>query len=73
MVLLCVEQVDWVYIVVTMCRYKKKEDREVLDALMTHLLPMIYERCSQLLPDLSEAAIFIQKQILKIFYALIQV
>lgn len=36
------------------------------------LLPMIYQRCVQLLPDNSEVSVLLQKQILKIFFALVQ-
>ena len=40
---------------------------------MRVLLPLIHQRCLQLMADQSEAAVAIQKQILKCFYALIQV
>ncbi|XP_023243246.1 importin-7-like [Centruroides sculpturatus] len=39
---------------------------------MHMLLPMIYQRCLQLLVDVSEASVLLQKQILKIFFALVQ-
>lgn len=52
--------------------YKKPEERGALNQAMQVLLPMIHQRCVQLLPDESEASVYIQKQILKIFYALIQ-
>ena len=54
-------------------RYKKPEERLSLNQAMQHLLPLIHQRCVQLLPDQSEASVVIQKQILKVFYALIQV
>jgi len=40
---------------------------------MVLLLPLIHQMCSQLLTDQSEMSVTIQKQILKIFFALIQV
>lgn len=40
---------------------------------MQVLLPMIYQRCVQLLEDESEVSVALQKQILKIYYALVQV
>ncbi len=55
------------------CRYKKPEERESLNQAMRVLLPLIHQRCAQLMPDQAEAAVTIQKQILKCFYALIQV
>lgn len=54
-------------------RYKRPDERNVLDAAMQHMLPLIYQRCNQLLPDLSETSTLLQKQILKIYYAFIQV
>lgn len=54
-------------------RYKRSEERKVLDEAMKLLLPMCYQRCTQLLTDLSEASNLLQKQILKIYYAFIQV
>ena len=53
-------------------RYKKPEERGALNEAMKHLLPLIHQRCIQLLPDQSELSVLIQKQILKCFYALIQ-
>ncbi|XP_064603784.1 importin-7-like [Liolophura sinensis] len=52
--------------------YKRPSEREPLNQAMQHLLPIIYQRCQQLLPDVSEASNLLQKQILKIFYALTQ-
>ena len=40
---------------------------------MVLLLPLIHQICTQLLTDQSEMSVTIQKQILKIFFALIQV
>ena len=56
-----------------MIRYKKPEERGPLHTAMARLLPVLYGRCVQLLPDPSEASVLLQKLILKIFYALIQV
>jgi hypothetical protein len=39
---------------------------------MKHLLPVIYRMCVLLFADSSEASVQIQKQILKVFYSLIQ-
>jgi len=52
--------------------YKKPEERGTLNEAMRVLLPLIHQRCMQLLPDQTEASVLIQKQILKCFYALIQ-
>ncbi|XP_067127440.1 importin-7 isoform X2 [Centruroides vittatus] len=52
--------------------YKKPEERGPLNEAMHMLLPMIYQRCLQLLVDVSEASVLLQKQILKIFFALVQ-
>ena len=54
-------------------RYKKPEERGTLNEAMRVILPLIHQRCVQLFPDPSEASVSIQKQILKIFYALVQV
>jgi len=54
-------------------RYKKAEERSSLNDAMVHLLPLIHQICTQLLGDQSELSVTIQKQILKIFFALIQV
>ena len=56
-----------------LCRYKKAEDRSSLNDAMALLLPLIHQMCTQLLADQSEISVTIQKQILKIFFALIQV
>lgn len=52
--------------------YKKPEERGPLDKAMTTLLPLMYQRVVQLLPDASEPSILLQKLILKIFHALVQ-
>ena len=39
---------------------------------MQQMLPMLHARCVMLLADASEQAVLIQKQVLKIFYALVQ-
>lgn len=43
-----------------------------MNEAMNMLLPMIYQRCVLLMPDASEVAVLLQKQILKIFFALVQ-
>lgn len=55
------------------CRYKKAEEREPLIAAMQIFLPRIQHQIMQLLPDSSHYSVLLQKQILKIFYALVQV
>lgn len=55
------------------CRYKKAEEREPLLAAMQIFLPRIQQQILQLLPDASHYSVLLQKQILKIFYALVQV
>ncbi|KAM7292825.1 importin-7 [Ixodes scapularis] len=52
--------------------YKKPEEREPLHEAMQLLLPMLQQRLVQLLPDASEASVLVQKEILKIFFALVQ-
>ncbi|CAH1785309.1 unnamed protein product [Owenia fusiformis] len=52
--------------------YKKADDRNTLNPVMTVFLPIIHERCVLLRPDTSNESHLLQKQILKIFYALIQ-
>ncbi|XP_052799947.1 importin-7-like isoform X2 [Mya arenaria] len=60
------------YQMVKVYEYKRSEERTILDEGMRHLLPLCYQRGTQLLPDPSEASVLLQKQILKIFYAYIQ-
>lgn len=52
--------------------YKKPEERGPLNVAMQQMLPLLHSRCVQLLPDASEKSVLNQKQILKIFYALVQ-
>jgi hypothetical protein len=54
-------------------RYRKPQERGPLNDAMNMLLPMIYQLCVQLLPDDSEQSVLLQKQILKIYFALTQV
>ncbi|CAH1257344.1 IPO7 [Branchiostoma lanceolatum] len=61
-----------IYQLVKNYEYKKPEERAPLNAAMTVFLPVLHQRLVQLIPDQSEASVLIQKQILKIFYALIQ-
>uniref|UniRef100_A0A8C5PDX5 Importin N-terminal domain-containing protein n=1 Tax=Leptobrachium leishanense TaxID=445787 RepID=A0A8C5PDX5_9ANUR len=65
-ILLCLYQLVKNY------EYKKPEERSPLIAAMQHFLPMLKDRFIQLLPDPSEQSVLIQKQIFKIFYALVQ-
>ncbi|XP_054298444.1 importin-8 isoform X3 [Pongo pygmaeus] len=53
-------------------RYKKAEEREPLIIAMQIFLPRIQQQIVQLLPDSSYYSVLLQKQILKIFYALVQ-
>ncbi|XP_038617065.1 importin-8 isoform X1 [Tachyglossus aculeatus] len=64
--LLCLYQLVKTY------EYKKAEDREPLIAAMQIFLPRIQQQIIQLLPDPSHYSVLLQKQILKIFYALVQ-
>nr|CAD7399981.1 unnamed protein product [Timema poppensis] len=52
--------------------YKKPEERGPLNEAMNLLFPMIYQLCVRLLPDQSEQSVLLQKQLLKIFFALTQ-
>lgn len=54
-------------------RYKKPEERGPLNEAMHLLFPMMYQLCVRLLPDQSEQSVLLQKQILKIYFALTQV
>lgn len=58
---------------VVVFRFKKAEERDPLLAAMQIFLPRIQQLISQLLPDANVFSVLIQKQILKIFHALIQV
>ncbi|XP_069759234.1 importin-8 isoform X2 [Narcine bancroftii] len=53
-------------------RFKKAEERDPLIAAMQVFLPRIQQRIIQLLPDSAHFSVLMQKQILKIFYALVQ-
>ncbi|XP_058047764.1 importin-8 isoform X4 [Ahaetulla prasina] len=64
--LLCLYQLVKTY------EYKKAEEREPLIAAMQIFLPRIQQQMIQLLPDNSHYSVLLQKQILKIFYALVQ-
>ncbi|XP_077868643.1 importin-7 isoform X2 [Saccoglossus kowalevskii] len=61
-----------IYQLVKNYEYRKPEERAPLHAAMQLILPLIHQRCQQLLPDASEPSVLMQKQILKIFFALIQ-
>ncbi|GCB73913.1 hypothetical protein scyTo_0002995 [Scyliorhinus torazame] len=65
-ILLCLYQLVKNY------EYKKPEERSPLVAAMQHFLPMMKDRFVQLLSDPSDHSVLIQKQIFKIFYALVQ-
>uniref|UniRef100_A0A0C9RDD3 Ipo7_0 protein n=1 Tax=Fopius arisanus TaxID=64838 RepID=A0A0C9RDD3_9HYME len=52
--------------------HKKAEERGPLNEAMNLLFPMIYQLILRLLPDPSEQSVLLQKQILKIFFALTQ-
>ena len=54
-------------------RFKKPEERQVLHSVMQVLLPVLYQRFTSMIKDSSEMSVELQKQILKIFFALIQV
>ncbi|XP_010144181.1 PREDICTED: importin-7, partial [Buceros rhinoceros silvestris] len=65
-ILLCLYQLVKNY------EYKKPEDRSPLIAAMQHFLPVLKDSFIQLLNDPSDQSVLIQKQIFKIFYALVQ-
>jgi len=53
--------------------YKTADDRKPMDDAMSMLLPLIYQRCAQLVEqDTSDQSVLIQKQILKVFYGFMQ-
>nr|XP_033806562.1 importin-8 isoform X3 [Geotrypetes seraphini] len=64
--LLCLYQLVKTY------EYKKVEERDPLIAAMQVFLPRLQQQIIQLLPDVSHYSVLLQKQILKIFYALVQ-
>uniref|UniRef100_A0A224XHI9 Putative nuclear transport receptor ranbp7/ranbp8 importin beta superfamily n=1 Tax=Panstrongylus lignarius TaxID=156445 RepID=A0A224XHI9_9HEMI len=59
-------------LVKTFDRYRKAQERVPLNEAMNLLLPMINQLCIRLLPEDSEQSVLLQKQILKIFFALTQ-
>ncbi|RWS17641.1 Importin-7-like protein [Dinothrombium tinctorium] len=61
-----------IYQLVKNYEYKTHADRQPLDDSMNLLLPIIYQRLTNLLQDNSDNSILLQKQILKIFYAFVQ-
>ncbi|KAK7913326.1 hypothetical protein WMY93_013537 [Mugilogobius chulae] len=65
-ILLCLYQLVKNY------EYKKPEERQPLIGAMDDFMPMLKVRFFQLLPDSSSESVLIQKQILKILYALFQ-
>lgn len=61
-----------VYQLIRNYEYKKPEERGPLDKAMAVLLPLMYQRIYQLLPDATEPSVLLQKLILKCFHALVQ-
>ncbi|XP_071034336.1 importin-7 isoform X2 [Parasteatoda tepidariorum] len=68
----CMGALLCLYQLVKNFEYKGAEERTPLNEAMNLLLPMIYQRCVQLLSDHSDISVLLQKQILKIFFALVQ-
>ncbi|KAK7878893.1 hypothetical protein WMY93_030827 [Mugilogobius chulae] len=60
------------YQLVKTYEYRKAEEREPLIAAMTIFLPRVQQLLAQLLPDGTIFSVLIQKQVLKIFYSLVQ-
>ncbi|XP_048863861.1 importin-8 isoform X2 [Brienomyrus brachyistius] len=60
------------YQLVKTYEYRKAEERDPLLAAMQIFLPRIQQQITQLLPDATVFSVLIQKQILKIFHALVQ-
>ncbi|XP_067646959.1 importin-7 [Eurosta solidaginis] len=60
------------YQLVKTYEYKRSEERVPLNEAMNLLLPMIYQLMINLMNDQSEQSMLLQKQILKIYYALTQ-
>ncbi|XP_031438551.1 importin-8 isoform X1 [Clupea harengus] len=60
------------YQLVKTYEFKKAEERDPLIAAMQIFLPRLQQLMSQLIPDATVFSVLIQKQILKIFHALIQ-
>ncbi|RWS31257.1 Importin-7-like protein [Leptotrombidium deliense] len=61
-----------IYQLVKNYEYKTHNDRLPLDDSMNLLLPIIYQRLTNLMQDSSDTSVLLQKQILKIFYAFVQ-
>ncbi|XP_073245306.1 importin-7-like [Porites lutea] len=60
------------YQIVKKYEFKKPDERQVLHRIMQVLLPQLYSRFTMVIEDGSQPSVEIQKQILKIFFALIQ-
>lgn len=60
------------YQLVKCYEYRISDERGPLDDAMNALLPLLYQRCGQLLSDPSDLSIQLQKQTLKIFFAFTQ-
>ncbi|CAH3158817.1 unnamed protein product [Porites lobata] len=60
------------YQIVKKYEFKKPDERQVLHRIMQVLLPQLYSRFTLVIEDGSQPSVEIQKQILKIFFALIQ-
>lgn len=69
---ICMGAMLCLYQLVKRFEYKKPVERTCLIEAMNMLLPMMYQRCVQLLSDPSDSSVLLQKQILKVFYALVQ-
>lgn len=69
----------WMGAFISLCQlvkffeYKTSDDRKPMDEAMSLLLPLIFQRCAQLVEqDQSDESVLIQKQILKVFYGFMQ-
>ena len=49
------------------------DESSSLNDVMSRVLSLIHQMCTKLIDDLSEMAVTIRKEILKIFFALIEV
>ena len=54
-------------------RYKKPESRKPVNETMKHLTPGLLQMFSKLMQDDSNPSFLMQKQLVKIFYAFMQV
>ncbi|KAK7098741.1 importin-7-like [Littorina saxatilis] len=61
-----------IYQLVKVYEYKRCEERAVMDNAMKCIMPLLYQRIVQMMPDPSDISVLLQKQILKIFYAFVQ-